>query len=261
MSGHLDALTPPQRDALGQFKQRVSSILDPQLNSYARVFLDDSMCLRYLRARRFDLNAAYNMAYETLVWRTSFQDTGVDNITSESVRNELQAGKSFFHGADKEGRPVCIVKVQNNDPSKTDQLEAQRYSIYLMEYGKAILRPPTETVTMLFDMTNAGMRNVDLKSMQFIIHTLQNHYPESLGRVLIYNSPWFVHGVWKMIKPMLDTVTAAKVSFVDRKHISDYIGSDNLLAEYGGCDSFKYDADKYSAMVERQLHTSGLPNQ
>lgn len=128
-------------------------------------------------------------------------------ITVDSVPNELRSGKTFFHGTDKEGRPVCIVKVKNHDPAKVlttlhlfsilsshpikiEVQEGQRFSLFMMEYGRTLLKPPIETVTMVFDMTEAGMKNMDLKSLQFTIQSLQNYYPESLGKVLVYNSSW-----------------------------------------------------------------------
>lgn len=262
MSGHLGDLSYKQETALRQLRERTENLGDTELRNYAKSFCNDNIYLRFLRARKFDVDAAFNMLTETLKFRTSFQDKGVDALTVEDVPNELQTGKSFFYGVDKEGRPVCIVKVKNHDPSKMDQSENQRFSLFMMEYGRTLLEPGVETVTMVFDMTDAGMKNMDLKALQFTIQSLQNHYPESLGKVLVYNASWFVYGIWKVVKPWLDVVTAAKVLFIDKKSIKDYIPEDKLMTEYGGKDPYKYDVEKFTAQASRNMAAaSGRPQQ
>lgn len=83
-----------------------------------------------------------------------------------------------------------IFSILSSHPIKIEVQEGQRFSLFMMEYGRTLLKPPIETVTMVFDMTEAGMKNMDLKSLQFTIQSLQNYYPESLGKVLVYNSSW-----------------------------------------------------------------------
>jgi len=246
MSGHLGDLSEEQAWKLSFLKQKINhEINDPGLKLYTQNFCTDILLLKFLRARKFDVNAAFEMLVSTMIFRTTFQGIGVGAITIQSVSNEIRQGKTFFRGFDRENRPVCIMRVRNHDPSKTDFQESQRYTLFLMEYGVTLIRPPVETVTIVFDMTDAGMRNIDLKSVQFLVQSFQNHYPESLGKVLIYNSPWFMHGVWKVVKPWLDSITAAKVYFVDKKGIRDYVSEENLLVEYGGKDNYMYDAERF----------------
>jgi len=261
MSGHVGDLNEEQEDALVELKEKIDNLENTELRDYAHNFCDDIVYLRFLRARKFNVDAAYEMLTEALRFRTSFQDKGVEAITVDSVSNELKSGKTFFHGTDKDGRPVCIVKVKNHDPAKIDPPEGQRFSLFMMEYARTLLKPPIETVTLVFDMTEAGMKNMDMKSLQFTVQSLQNYYPESLGKVLIYNSSWLVYGIWKVVKPWLDTVTAAKVFFIDKKTIKDYIPEDNLLTEYGGKDLWKYDVESFSALCSESLTASGHPEQ
>jgi len=259
MSGRLGDLSTYQELCLADLKEKINNLADTDLHNYAKGFCDDRIALRFLRARKFDVDAAFEMFVNTLRFRTTFQDKGIEAITVESVANEIIWEKSFYHGFDIDGRPVCIVKVRNHDPSKVDPQENQRFSLFMMEYGRTLLKPPVETVTLIFDMTAAGMKNMDMKSLQFMIQSLQNHYPESLGKVLVYNSSWFVYGIWKIVKPWLDVVTAAKVFFVDKRSLKDYIAPDHLLHEYGGQDPYKYDHEKFAAQARQQFAYSGHP--
>jgi len=252
-------LSPSQERCYNELKERINQLQDPKLKEYATSFMDERLYLRFLRARKWDVDAANDMLVETLRFRTTFQGTGVDAITLKSVINEVGEGKSFFHSIDKENRPICLIQVRNHDPARVDPPEGQRFSLFMMEYGRTLLHPPVETVTMLFDMTDTGRKNMDLKTLQFTVQSLQNHYPESLGKVLVYNSSWLVYGIWKVVKPWLDPVTAAKVVFVDKQTITDYISPENLLVEYGGTDPYKYNAEEYAATVRKSFRESGPP--
>ena len=48
-----------------------------------------------------------------------------------------------------------------------------------------------------------------------------------------------MNGVWKAVKPWLDPVTAAKVTFIPKGALPEYIPSQTLMEEYGGADTYK----------------------
>jgi hypothetical protein len=252
MSGFLGDLSAEQELALHDIRRRVHSIGDDDLREYAMRVTDDTILLRFLRARRFCVDAAFEMLHNTLKFRRGFQGIGVDALTWDMMRSELRNGKSFFHKSDKEGRPLCIIRARFHDP-KVDHLEAQRFCVYMMEYARKLLKPPVETVTIIFDMTDFSMKNMDFKSLKFMIQMLQNHYPESLGRVLIYNSTWLFWGAWKLVSPLLDPITAAKVCFADRNNIFQWIHEEHLLQDYGGKDPYKYECDQYVRQINQVM--------
>lgn len=214
---------------------------------------NDAMLLRFLRARNFDLDKAFEMMVETLKFRTSFQNKGVEAITSRDCIYEMSTGKCFFHGRDKGGRPICILRSRFHDPNKSETPESERFAVCTMEYGRKLLLPPGETVTLIFDMGNAAMKNIDFGNIKFMVKTLQSFYPECLYKVLIFKSSWLFWGVWKCVKPMLDPITAEKIAFVDKKNIKEFIDPDQTLVEFGGTDQWQYTAHGYSKMVDQAL--------
>lgn len=84
----------------------------------------DAVVLRYLRARKWDFDAAYNMLINTLRWRlvhrvddiVALGETGVKNELEklkegmgESFMWNLNSGKAYLGGPDREGRGIWYV--------------------------------------------------------------------------------------------------------------------------------------------------------
>ncbi|GAM17469.1 hypothetical protein SAMD00019534_006440 [Acytostelium subglobosum LB1] len=239
MSGFVGNLSSDQEKMLAEVRKMLAENTDPVIQEEISK-LDDSMILRFLRARKWVLNDAYKMLLDALVFRATFQEIGVEKITEESVENELKTGKSFFYGWDNGGRPVCIIRTRKHDSSQRDIQEAHRYCVYFMEKGKALLPPGIETCTLIFDMTSFSTKNMDYELVKFIVDMFQKYYPESLNKCLIVNAPWIFTGIWNIIKHWMDPITVGKVNFVKSKQLIEYIPAEHLLASYGGASTWKY---------------------
>jgi hypothetical protein len=253
MSGHLGDLSPLQQQGLDKMKERLEHTLQGELLEVRRRVMDDQVILRFLRARKFDHDQAFEMIYTMLKFRTEFQGISVAGINPSVCLNELKAGKSYFYNYDKHGRPVSYITARLHDPYTSDSLENQRFTLLQMEYARSLMRTPGETATLIFDMTGAAYKNIDLNSVKFMVNSLANYYPETLGQVLVYDAPWIVNGAWKIIKPWLDPVTAAKVLFINKGTLPEYIPLENLAVEYGGKSPFKYDYETYRAQIEKVI--------
>jgi len=257
MSGFVGNLSEQQQAVLDEVKKRLDNLEGKLKECSKLVLVDDAIILRFLRARKFDVNQSYDMLVNMLKFRTEFQEIGVAAIDPSMCENELKTGKSYYHNFDKEGRPVCYIRARLHDPYTSDVQENQRYTLLMMEYGKSLLKPPGETVTLVFDMSKAAIRNLDIKSVKFMVDTLANYYPESLGKILVYNATWIVNGAWKIIRPWLDPVTAAKVFFIKPEEITTFIDPESLPSEYGGKDPFEYNYTAYRALLPK--NTMGVP--
>ena len=72
-----------------------------------------------------------------------------------------------------------------------------------------------ERAIVIWDM--AGWKfsyALQLRKTGALIKTLQEHYPERLEAALLFHTPGIFNAAWKLIRPMVDPVTAAKVEFV-----------------------------------------------
>lgn len=90
-------------------------------------------------------------------------------------------------------------------------------------------------------MTDFSVANMDYTPVKFMIKCFEANYPESLGSVLVYKSPWVFQGIWKIIKGWLDPVVASKVHFASNAdELAHFIPKDKVPKEMGGSEDWKY---------------------
>lgn len=73
---------------------------------------------------------------------------------------QLRMGKSFLHGCDKEGRPICLVRVRLHKQADQSEEALEWYTVYIMETARLMLRDPVDTAAVIFDMTGFSMANM-----------------------------------------------------------------------------------------------------
>jgi CRAL/TRIO, N-terminal domain/CRAL/TRIO domain len=125
----------------------------------------DGLLLRFLRARKWDIEKALVMMISTLNWRLN--DMKVDDdimpngeglahtqVESSDAATkkigddflaQLRLGKSFLHGTDKEGRPMCIVRTRLHKQGEQAEPSLERFTVYTIETARLMLVPPTDT--------------------------------------------------------------------------------------------------------------------
>ncbi|KAK4497060.1 hypothetical protein PRZ48_011509 [Zasmidium cellare] len=221
----------------------------------------DAILLRFLRARKWDVHAAQVMALSTLHWRLkdmhvdddimirgeghaiaqSKSDDASEKKLGEDFLAQMRMGKSFLHGLDKDGRPCCYVRVRLHHGGEQCQESLERFTVYTIETARMMLRPPVDTATIVFDMTDFSMANMDYTPVKFMIKCFEANYPESLGSVLVYKAPWIFSGIWKIIKGWLDPVVAGKVHFAsNEKELEEWIPRSRIPKEMGGDEDWEY---------------------
>jgi len=248
-------LSKEHEQILFEFKQALQVIVEKKqklIDATHLTVLDDRKYLRFLRARNFELKASLDMLVETLEWRTSFK---VEEITIKDVVKEYLTGKVYFHKKDVKNRIVAIIKVCLHHPKESDPMECKKLCVWFMEEGLRRTEPGIETCCLIFDMTNFSLSNMDYGFVTFLLKIFSHYYPESLGECLIFNSPLIFWGCWKIISPWVDPVTRAKVKFVAKKDMTQFISKENLLVEYGGEDTYVHDPSKSLKVMLQERQT------
>ncbi|TWU71013.1 hypothetical protein ED733_002534 [Metarhizium rileyi] len=221
----------------------------------------DALALRFLRARKWDVNRALVMMFSSMNWRhneakvdsdimakgeeflANDEENGQDKsqALARDFMRQIRTGKSFIHGTDRENRPINYVRARLHRASDQSVESIERYTTYLIETARLTLTPPVETATLIFDLSNFTLANMDYVPVKFIIKCFEANYPESLGAILIHNAPWVFKGIWKIISAWLDPVVAAKVHFTyGRKDLEEYIHPSQIIKELGGDEDWEY---------------------
>jgi hypothetical protein len=105
-----------------------------------------------------------------------------------------------------------------------------------------IFTPADHSQTIVFDMTDFSMANMDYAPVKFMIKCFEANYPESLGTVLVYKAPWIFNAVWNIIRGWLDPVVAGKVHFAKTiDELQKFVPMAQIPTELGGAEQWKYE--------------------
>lgn len=129
----------------------------------------DGLLLRFLRARKWDVQKALIMMVATMHWRLQEMHVDDDIITrgeggalsdcassNTAVKKEgadflaqMKIGKSFLHGTDKEGRPMCFVRARLHKQGEQSEASVERCTVFVIETARLMLAPPVDTAVSM----------------------------------------------------------------------------------------------------------------
>ncbi|KAF7030223.1 hypothetical protein CFC21_041813 [Triticum aestivum] len=237
--------------------------------------------LRFLKARKFDIEKAKHMWSEMLRWRNEY---GVDNI-EEFDYTELNEVKKyypqFYHGVDKEGRPVYVELVGKVDANKLVKVTTlDRYIKYhVKEFERSFqMRFPAcsiaakrhiDSSTTILDVQGVGLKNFSKDARELIMRLQKidnDNYPETLCCLYIINAGQGFKMLWGTIKSFLDPQTASKIhvlgskyqnkllEIIDESELPDFLGGKCRCEESGGCSKSDKGPWKDPNIIERVLN-------
>ncbi|KAK1453547.1 CRAL/TRIO domain-containing protein [Colletotrichum melonis] len=212
------------------------------LTDSERQWLTRECLLRYLRATKWSPKDAEKRLLETLAWRREY---GVEALTADHISPENETGKQIILGFDKERRPCHYLNPgrQNTDPSPRQV----QHLVFMLERVIDIMPAGQEKIALLINFKTSKSRGNTAPGLGLareVLHILQTHYPERLGKALIINVPWMVNGFFKLITPFIDPMTRDKLKF--NEDMRQYVPEEQLWTEFSdGKLEFEYDHSVY----------------
>ncbi|KAJ1744101.1 hypothetical protein H4R22_000228 [Coemansia sp. RSA 1290] len=223
----IKALSDDEQKVLEQIKSEIPELIKdlPPIDENVKAFVDESVPLdiegwltdeciaRYIRARKGVYEDTKKALRKTIEWRAA---TRPHALLPDAVEVENRTGKMYMNGFDKFSRPV--IYMYNHRQNTKDADNQIRWVVYTLELCIRHMCPGVEKVTLAIDATNWGFSSsVSIGTAKKFLDILSNHYPERLGRAVVFMPPKLFVGFYSLVSPFIDPVTKAKVAFVNPK--------------------------------------------
>ncbi|KAJ5742480.1 CRAL-TRIO domain-containing protein [Penicillium nucicola] len=269
-------LTSDQKGSLSQLKKLC---LDHNYDlSNPDHYTDDAALLRYLRARGFDVAAAFEQFDFGMEWR---KENGIEefynNLEVQSYEESRKMYPQWIGRRDHDGRPVYVFAVKNFTKKNLDEYlgkisscestkeyckpSAPGYVLHFHALFDNLIRfvtplvseltRPNENIPVSASTHIIDISGVSLKQFFAIRKYLQEssematkHYPETLGRVFVVGAPYFFRSIWDVMSHWFDPATRSKLFLLSsseaKSTLLSYIDASNLPVEYGGTLEWKW---------------------
>jgi len=205
---------------------------DPEnIEEILKAFLAKTECknkleaLRFIRARKYDVDAAATMWQAAKKWR---DENKIDEMKEEPKGSELirKILPEYTQGFAKDGSPLFVglwgkinfhqmaKRVKRPDYAQHHIWNIERALRFRCAEGAKLLsKPEGQSMTCIIDLK--GMTWECRRFLPFFKHVMgidTAYYPETLGRTLIVNAPSIFPVIWGVVKGWLDPYTVSKIS-------------------------------------------------
>lgn len=150
-------LTDEQKTLMARLKERIEAACVEKGIEERYSHPVDYDYVRFLRARKWNLEDSYKMMLANVIWRSEVKP---DQITEAEVESENKKGKVYFQDYDFDGSLICWIKVRLHKSSDCDFEIMKKLCLYWMEQGFRHIRPDQPSTCVLFDMKSFGLANM-----------------------------------------------------------------------------------------------------
>lgn len=219
-----------------------------------KAWLTKECFLRYLRATKWKVAPTIKRIEETIVWRRTFGVVAIEGhtdpkkfITPEMVEPENVTGKNLILGYDIDNRPCLYLR--NGYQNTSASIRQVQHLVFMLERVIQFMPAGQDTLALLIDFKaapahlNLSAKFPSLSISKQVLHILQNHYPERLGRGLFTNIPWIGYTFFKVVGPFIDPYTRLKTIY--DQPFENFVPKEQLDKEFNGMLDFDYVHDVY----------------
>ncbi|KAL3212410.1 hypothetical protein MRX96_035912 [Rhipicephalus microplus] len=246
MSGHVGDLSPKQQQALQQFREVCKDLLNNDD--------DDYYCLRWLRARNFDIQQAKEMMKKSIAWRKAHN---IDDLTKDDYKPPEFVHRTLIggmYGVHKHGGPVWIYPFGNFQIKPFLRgctiKEILTYMAWRCEQGIKKMQEQSkklgkvvDTQVVIFDFDNFSMLQAltaeAVSAVSAFIRMYEANYPERLHPSLRHQREFQAVASVAQRESSSAGNTLTKVHVLGKgdnwkEAILKYVDADQLPKQWGG---------------------------
>ncbi|XP_054982087.1 motile sperm domain-containing protein 2-like [Sorex araneus] len=225
----------------------------------ARLRRDDGWVARYLAWRHNAVDEALRTLDASLRWR---REMAVRDLDESCVpRALLEAGGVYLHGRDREGHRLLWIRgrCHARDP-RAGPGQKRLLALWLERHW----RRAGGRLTVLLDLSAAGLPCLDLGFARFLASCFRVYYPDCVARVVVFDLPWLLHAAFRVLRACLGAEALGRLTLAGRRELRAYVGAEYLPPHMGGTDAFRYcyppggDSDSSSEGAWESV-SSGVP--
>ncbi|XP_020863061.1 motile sperm domain-containing protein 2 isoform X1 [Phascolarctos cinereus] len=209
---------------------------------------DDTWVESFLCWRHDVVDETLKMIDESFQWRKEF---AVNDLSESTLPKWLfEVGAVYLHGYDKEGNKLFWFRVKfHTKDNKTILDKKKLVAFWLERYAK---RENGKPLTVMFDMSETGLSNIDMDIVRFIINCFKVYYPKYLTKIVVFDMPWIMNAAFKIVKGWLGPEAVNMLKFTGKNEVQEYVSVEYLPPHMGGTDPFKY---SYPPLVDDDFQT------
>ncbi|KAJ7319596.1 hypothetical protein JRQ81_019107 [Phrynocephalus forsythii] len=195
-----------------------------------RLQQDDIWVENFLIWRHDVVDDTLKMIDESFQWRKEY---AVHDLTESSLPKWVfETGVLYLHGYDKEGYKIFWFRVKLHTKDPKTQFERKKLAAFWLErYAK---RENGKPLTVVFDMAETGISNIDLDFVRYIISCFKVYYPNYLTKIVIFELPWIMNAAFKLVKSWLGPEAVNLLKLTNKNEIQQYISAEYLPPYMGG---------------------------
>lgn len=208
----LSELRPEEAKTITELQQSLSD--DPLTKRYS---VHD--WLRLAWSRSLDTQKASDVLKNHRDWINKWN---LNDISTETIRENFKAGFSVVAGRDFDGRPMLWQRMQFMTPASIPLAVGIKSTWLALDAALADLESNRTGVCLIYDFTNVGLNNISLNLFDVRDGSLAcgAGHPSHITRVMFLNPPMVFKLGFNAAKPLLPTSVSSLVTMVN-------INSDN----------------------------------
>ncbi|XP_059088816.1 motile sperm domain-containing protein 2-like isoform X1 [Tigriopus californicus] len=177
------------------------------------------------------------MIVNSLKWR---KESGIGYLTPDDLSQSLkERGSLYSKNYDIDGKKLLVFDVKKHVKGKEIRDDIRKFFLYQVE--RIEREENGDLLTLVFDCSGCGLKNMDLDFIQYMIGVFKDYTPWNLNYILVYDMPWVLNAAWKVIKSWLPASAVKKIKFLNKQNIGEYVNSNQRFTAWGGSDPWEYE--------------------